>query len=67
VSASATIAVREGRAEPDRETIVIQASSDLNGFDVMPDGSRFLLLRANEDDVRPASHVITHWQRLLGE
>jgi hypothetical protein len=65
--ASVTIAVREGRAEPERETIVIQASKDLMSFDVVPDGSRFLLLRANEDAIRPVSHVITHWQRLLGE
>ena len=65
--ASVAIAVREGRAEPDRETIVIQASNDLNGYDVMPDGSRFLLLRASEDESGFVSHVITHWQRLLAE
>ena len=65
--ASVAIAVREGRAEPDRETIVIQESNDLNGYDVMPDGSRFLLLRASEDAFGSVSHVITHWPRLLAE
>jgi Tol biopolymer transport system component len=63
--ASVTIEEREGRAEPGRETLVIQESDDLSDFDVTPDGSRFLLVRANEGSVRPVSHVITRWQRLL--
>ena len=63
--ASVTIEERGGRVEPGRETIVIQESDDLSDFDVTPDGSRFLLVRANEGSVRPVSHVITRWERLL--
>jgi Tol biopolymer transport system component len=65
--ASVTIEEREGRAEPGRETIVIQKSEDLSDFDVTSDGSRFLLVRASEDSVRLVSHVITNWQRLVEE
>jgi hypothetical protein len=63
--ASVTIEDREGRPEPGPEVIVIQASEDMGEFEVTPDGSRFLIIRDNEGEIRPVSHVITQWQRLL--
>ena len=44
---------------------MIQASDDLDQFDVTPDAKRFLVVRMNEGQMRPVSHLITHWEGLL--
>ena len=60
------ISERDGLPDPGSEAIVIQASDDLAWFDVNPDATRFLVLRRNEGQIRPVSHLITQWERLLG-
>jgi hypothetical protein len=63
--ASVEIVERDGLPDPGAEVIVIQASVDLARFDMTPDAQRFLVLRRNEEQIRPVSHLITHWEGLL--
>jgi len=63
--ATAAVREREGLPDPGPETVVIQASEDVNQFEVSPDASRFLVLRRTEDQIRPVSHLIVGWERLL--
>ena len=63
--ASTVIEERAGTPDPGPEVIVIQASDDLDRFDVTPDAQRFLVSRRNEVAIRPVSHLITQWERLL--
>jgi serine/threonine protein kinase len=65
--AIASVEIKEsgGLPDPSAEVIVIQASEDLDQFDVMPDGSRFLVVRRPEGQIRPVSHLITGWEELL--
>ena len=63
--ASAPITEVDGLPDPGAEVVVIQASEDLDQFELTPDATRFLVVRRNESQIRPVSQLIVGWEGLL--
>ena len=62
---SVAIAESGGLPDPGPEVVVLQSMEDLFTFDVTPDAERFLFVRRNETQIRPAIQLILGWEGLL--
>jgi Tol biopolymer transport system component len=47
------------------ELVISNSADDLINYDVAPDGTRLIVLRADRDTREPADRLVTDWERLL--